>query len=131
MAEIEIDNEIDRAAEQRAALIDGLRQLATFLESRPDVPLPVVSQLNAFVDKETLAQIARSGKWEKHYIHDWFALRRQFGPAVALDINVPRNEVCRKVVTGTVTVPAVPAQPERVVETIEWVCEESLLESKS
>jgi hypothetical protein len=109
---------------RRLALLDGLRDCIAFLEAHPTVPIPYDVTLNTFVDsREKMSEIARAATWEKHYSDDYFWLTQAFGP-VRLDINTRRETVCRKVVKGTKTLAAV---PERVVEDVEWVCDEPLL----
>jgi hypothetical protein len=112
--------------DERTKAIQGLRQLADFLEAHPAVPLPVLWGLNAYArSRADLAAAARVGGWTKSYNDSWFALSREFGEgAVTLEINIERGQVCRKVVTGT---RVVPAQPESVVETYDWVCDEPAL----
>lgn len=105
----------------RDETIQGLRALADFLAEHPDVPLPSLT-LNAFVDtKAEIAAIARVAPWGKNHNGDWFFLTRSFAGTVRLDINVPRGQVCERVVIGQRTVPA---HEEDIVE---WKCDESLL----
>ena len=110
---------------ERACVIQGLRDLADFLDAHPNVPVPGSEQtLNVFVDdRATLAAIAREGRWEKHYYTNWFTLVAAFGP-ITLHINLDREQVCRKVVTGSRVVPARAAEPEHVEEVTEWICED-------
>lgn len=114
-------------ADLRQSRIAGLRQLADFLDQHPDLPVPYVGNANAFVDSRTdLARIARVAgvKWQKGGATDYFFLRVAFDGDVAYDVNVSREQVCRKVVTGT---RIEPAQPAREVEEFHWVCDEPLL----
>lgn len=112
-------------ADDRESVIRGFRALADFLEQHPDVPAPYCSTQNVFAkDKEEVARCARTSTWEKDYSQDWFMLRKDFGGSVTLEINISRSEVCRRVVTGT---QVIPASPERTVDVVEWVCEESIL----
>ena len=117
---------------QRVAFIQALRDCADFFEQRPEVKTPLYSVLNVFVDtKEDLATHARAATWEKNYVSNWFMLRKVFGTAdvgVTLEINAQRETVCRKVVTGTTVLPA---RPEQIAETYEWVCENEPLLSES
>lgn len=113
-------------SETRDSFIQGLRDLATFLEDHPGVMTPSWLQINVFPNKDELAKQARQTSWLKHYNDTWFALRRTFGP-IEYDLSIERQQVCRKVVIGTRIVPAQPAQPEREEETFEWVCEEGVL----
>ena len=111
--------------EQRAETIAGLRQLATFLENHPAVPMPVCYGLNAFATtKAELVAAARVTGWTKTYRDTWFALSREFPGGVTLDVNIERETICRKVVTGRRTIPAPPA---REVEDYHWECEDVAL----
>ncbi len=111
---------------ERAHYVTGLRELAAFIEAHPALPMPVPSILvNAFVyHKDDLAALARLGSWEKGAIGNYFFLRKVFAGDVRYEINVARERVCRKVVTGT---RVEPAQPEQVVQDFYWVCDEPLL----
>ena len=115
---------------EREALIDGLRGLAAFLETHPDVPRPS-STCGFYVfcaNKEEMAQAAKSvgGRLEKSATTNYFMLRKDFGP-LRLEIAVEREQICERVVVGTKVVPAkpecvLPATPETVEEVIEWRC---------
>ncbi len=112
-------------AEARARIVQGLRELASFLEAHPEVPTPYVGTQNAFVQtKEEIAAVARVGSWEKKWIDDWFSLDHAFSGDVKLSVNVARAQVCERVVTGK---QIIPAQPEREIDVYEWHCDESLL----
>lgn len=117
------DAPLSNKERERAELIQGLRELATFLETHPEVPTPVYTALNVFVKtREDLSAVARVGSWQKKSNDQFFWLSRAFAgdpqfPALTLDINVDRQQVCRRVVTGT---KVVPAEPERIVEEVEW-----------
>lgn len=117
--------DIERALERRVRLIAGLRDLAAFLEQHPTVEAPRYNILNVFVNsRDELATAARGASWEKVYNENWFSLRKTFCEDLALEINAGRETVCRKVVKGTRTIPA---QPEREVEDVEWICEDASL----
>lgn len=126
IAEIDNSPEAIKLAARRQ-YVQGLRDLAAFIETFPDVPLPYAGAHNAFVDdKSQLAAIARAcgGRWAKNATDDFFFIRRAFAGGHAYEVNVSRERVCRKVVTGTRIQPAV---PEREVEEFRWVCDEPLL----
>lgn len=111
---------------ERAATIQGLRELAMFLEQHPEVPCPMVGGQNAFIaTKAEMRALARVTSWRKEYVGSWFTLAKDFPGDVALHLNIERSTVCRKVVTGT---KVVPARPEHEVEEFEWVCDEPLLQ---
>ena len=122
---LEVTHEPDEdtvEATRRAAFIQALRDCAVFLERHPSVHAPRYVNLNVFVNtREDIASHARAATWEKIYNDDWFYLRREFGNDLSLDITTQRDTVCRKVITGTRTVPAT---PEREVEIVEWVCDD-------
>ena len=108
----------------RQSFIDSLRRLANFLEDHPAVTTPRFVNINAFVkSKEELLKTARAATWTKNYVQNWFSLKRQFGPHLSYEVNAGREEVCRKIVTGTRVVPARPAEPERTEEIYEWACD--------
>lgn len=113
--------------ERRRACVSGLRQLADFIEANPSLPVPYGDNLNVFVGgKDDLARLARVGgvRWEKNATADYFYLKTYFDGGHSYEINIERQKVCRKVVTGT---RVEPAKPSQVVEEFHWVCDEPLL----
>lgn len=86
--------------------IEGLRELADFLEAHPAILNPVSTfMMNQFVygdDAKTRIRmmVRGTGKWEKTPKGDFFCLSRPFGPHT-VDINTSREEVCEKVQVGT------------------------------
>ncbi len=119
-------SEVDTHRQRSAEFVKGLREFADFLAAHPDLPVPVAGSHNAFAaDKAMLATIARTGvRWTKRAIDEWFYLSVSFTGGHTYDVNLSREQVCRKVVTGTRLVPAVAA---REVEEYHWVCDEPLL----
>lgn len=114
-------------ATERSDYTQGLRELADFIDAHPDIPLPYAGAHNAFVEnKAQLGLIARAvgGRWDKKGTTDYFYIKREFAGGHSYEVNVSREQVCRKVKTGT---RIEPAKPEQEVETFEWVCEEPLL----
>ena len=112
---------------ERAVYVRGLRALADFVEAQTTLPVPCPTSLNTFVSSkaELVAVVRTTGiRWTKDANGDYFYIRVLFEGGHYYDVNVARNQVCRKVVTGT---RVVPATPERVVEEFEWVCDEPLL----
>lgn len=110
---------------RRDACVAGLRQLADFIEAHPQLPVPYGNNLNVFAeDKATLAALARVGnvRWDKHANGEYFYLKAQFDGGHSYEINIQRALVCRKVVTGS------HIEPAKIVEDVEWTCEEPLLE---
>lgn len=116
--------------EKRTEFISALRDFADWLDQHPDVMVPGYAVLNAFPDTlDVLQAQARAAGWEKVWGDGWFSLRKVFGDeSLIFDVSVPRETVCRKVVTGT---RVQPATPEQIVEEYTWECDEpSLLASK-
>ena len=112
-------------AMRKQRFIESLRACATFLETHEGVRAPRYITMNIFVDtRDDLALHARAASWEKHYNDIWFYLRREFGEDLSLDVTAPRDAVCERRVVGT---EVVPAQAERTVEIVEWVCEDRSL----
>jgi hypothetical protein len=112
---------------KRQARITGLRQLADFLEAHPNLPVPYSGSQNVFVyGRDALAAVAREPgvRWQKRVADSYYALVVEFAGDYSYEVNVDREQVCRKVVTGS---QIVPAQPEREEETFIWECDEPLL----
>lgn len=136
------------------SLADVLRAAADVLDAHPDLPAPYITTsshrgehkadlswyltLDARDDlatqKALAGRIVRAidGHWEK--IPDTYQdfVFRQERPGLRLDVQVEREAVCQRIVTGTETVaiPAKPAEPMRVEtrEVVEWRCEPLLAE---
>ena len=136
--------------EHRAAYVDGLRQIADFLEAHPDVELPHLAStitgtyedtLNIYIvegdQKAKLATIARAmGQAEKVMADERIRVFRRFA-GIALVAQASRDQVCERVVTdtrevveevpdpealaaATAAVPLIPVT--RIEETVEWRC---------
>lgn len=129
----------------RARYIEGLRDVADLLESRPDLPLPLPETFSVFCeDKETAAEWVRAfpGPKDKSVngdeTHMIFGRQHDvFGPH-GFNVWIARGQVCERVVTGTreitETVPAPDApmvEVTRTVEDVEWVCAPLLAEAAS
>jgi hypothetical protein len=120
---------------------DGLRKLADFLESQPELQQYVgkhtPTEINLFPpdDAEVASTMARAfGTAAKKYGDTLFYLSKEFGGGLALRALFAREAVCVKRVVGQRVVPAepevvIPAKPERVEDIIEWDCAEPLLEA--
>lgn len=108
---------------------ESLRQLADFLDAHPEVEIggTSVCLLDYVNTREELAAIAKRGSWRKVYTSDYFELHRDFGNGITLQVYTNRANVCRRVVIGQRTVPAVPAQPAHIEDVVEWVCEDEPL----
>ena len=121
---------------QHSDYANALRQIADFVEAHTDIPAPSTSRIDIWTfghegrEKQIAASFARSiGKIEKDTYGpgNVLVLRKQFGP-VSLECNVPREQVCERVVVGRRVIPAqpqqiVPAKPEEVVDEVEWRCQ--------
>lgn len=132
---------------ERTGYIQGLRELADFLEAHDGVPVPFHGSLqtgkwekvfNIFLihegdNRERIAMVARAmGNFEKRADGSDFRVFRRFG-GITLVAQAAREDVCERVVVGTrevtVTEPdpaAVAALPTvtttKVVEDVEWIC---------
>lgn len=120
---------------------DGLRALADWLDKAhaAGVTTNIDTKLSCFPADDDVSVIARQmGTFEKKYadVYDLMELVKDFG-GFELHAVFTRSLICKRVVTGTKTIPATvvpakPAEPERVIpeqtiETVEWQCGESLL----
>ena len=125
------------------SITQALRDAADLLDEHPDLPQPYVTSSSAGTahlawyltvkgydlaeQKQLAAHIIRTigGKWDKHPGDD-FNFRCSRG-LLTMTVQVQREAVCRRRVTGTetVTIPAKPAEPECTVEQeiVEWDCE--------
>lgn len=117
----EVLAEINRR--QRAKFIDGLRELADFLEQHAHAPVVKYASINGFAEtKEELADIARRiGHAEKKVTGDWYMLEKKFAKYVTYGVNIERVKVCERKVVGTRDIPA------HTEEIVEWECKESIL----
>lgn len=119
---------------ERAEFVQGLRELAAFVE-RTQCDVPAYHSVNVFVTPDEYRRHARLASWRKYYMSDSYAvLRKAFVadvdfPPVSLDVTTERSGVCRRVVVETRAVPEqiIPAHDEDVIE---WVCGESLLDGR-
>ena len=144
-----IDTEPAPVDPRRAAYIDGLRQIADWLEQHPDVPLPYLgfagsTKLQAqnvpavpiYVwddQRQRMAAIARAmGGAEKDAAGDRFRLTRHFA-GIAVVASAERDQVCERIVVGTREVTEEVPDPEalaavpkvtvtKTVEDVEWRC---------
>jgi hypothetical protein len=113
----------------RQETIDGLRELADYLEARPVIPVPYLSSLFAFADPERhpISEVARAmGGFEKSHDGDYLNLVKGFTGGFSLEVAYKSEEVCERVVVGTEEVPE-KVTPAHVREIVEWKCPESLL----
>jgi hypothetical protein len=113
--------------ETKQEYVDGLRELADWLERNPDF-IPPYQPLRVDVFTDDQMEFARKakrlgGRREKLGSSSYFFVRRKFGPHY-LDVNVGREQVCKRVVVGT---REVLAQEARVEEIVEWECAPGIL----
>src|SRR5579875_2510265 len=84
---------------QRAALIDGLRALADYLESNPEVPTPTYADVFTFppdgdwavMRAEIDAIATRLGVTGRETAGGHYVATRSFGPVEYRDVAIPRN----------------------------------------
>lgn len=123
-------------------LVEGLRELADFIEAHPELPIveePLVNVefwchenelypwLNLGSVRLRLATAARAmGLASKRYTGSYFDVSKEFGDCVKLTFTANRENVCRKVVKEVIHHPerVIPAREEEVVE---WICDDALL----
>lgn len=135
------------APDDRAAYIDGLRQLADVLEAHPEISLPVSSGTTRFgamsfpcgsgPDAAQAMAAARrafgSASWTKNVTNsdhgNWLNLAGQLA-GLHVELYAARDAVCTRRVVGTeereVDVQVTPAVTEKrteTVEIVEWDCE--------
>lgn len=123
--------------EKREAWVEGLRQLADFVEAHPEMPLPMSGATlylwGADAKTELAALVRILGNVEKEASESFFGVTRRFGPH-ALSVKASRENVCQRVVVGTKT-ETYQVPPEgiemvertRSVELVEWICPPSIL----
>jgi len=109
-------------------MVQGLRDLADFLESRPDVGVPSFSDFNMFThSQEDFARRMRlMGSGEKRQAYSYLMLEKKFGP-LTLALNILQSDVCERVQVGERKVEARPAIEAHTVPVYEWDCPESFL----
>ena len=115
---------------------EGLRQVAAFLESHPEIQLPEATlTCYGIFSKDVAATTARAlsqgGRCDKVFEDTLVTLKRDFGP-IELRYIGTRSSVCEQIRVGTRTVPeqyvaprpATEAQliPEHDEAVYEWRC---------
>lgn len=117
-----------------AEFVNGLRDLANFLEAHPELGVPSADRYDYFgLEKKDLKKYARAfGVCDKDAFSNYFILRKSFGP-IRLEANWHREQVCKPVVTGTKEVEekvAVAYETRMVTKDIvEWQCPKSILKT--
>src|SRR5215475_10556124 len=126
---------------ERDELVNGLRELADFLETDAGLELPItyiygMSLVSYFYsdgdgDDEPKAKMIQAvkalGKCDKLYSGDYFRLSKSFGPHVKIKFETQRSHVCTKKIVSTKKVPKrvvvdIPGEFEDVHE-YEYECE--------
>ena len=118
---LEVD---EREIERRKMFVRGLRDFADFMETNVDLPIPYGEEyfnIWVYTKAEMSALVKGKGRWEKKAEANYMLFRKQFG-TINYDINITRDRICERVVVGEEIIPARPAEPERVVEKVEWKC---------
>lgn len=126
----------------RDNFILGLRQLADFLGTHPECPIPWSTTLYKTVEGSEVRKVARALRsFKKEYQGNDFHMTKKFG-SIELSYYTNRENVCRKVTIGTREVPEmiiaakpeqfIPASEEQIIpahteEITRWVCSESAL----
>lgn len=140
----------EKAARSRAEYVQGLREMADWIESHPSYReggywMHSGHVVFDFVDADKLAEKARAfGTADKYADDDSIGLERRFGPHKVV-MYTPRDETCERIQVGTETktvtktVPVEELNGRRAdkmlaevteveeVPVYEWVCPDSLL----
>lgn len=120
----------------RKEYAEGIRLIADFFEKHEDIELPHDADAFRYFSahtKEDMGKLARAlGKADKLIEDDFFLLRTMFGSLPFLAY-ARRDDVCERIVTGKKTIPetVIPEHvvPAHEVETVEWNCPDSLLQT--
>ena len=130
--------------EEQQELVEDLRTLADFYERPEALALPAMylseyhnvsvwefseadGKYSVSPEKSKAAMrevVLALGKCEKKYEDGSLSVVKKMGHNIRLTYSVDRTTFCTKVVTGT---RIIPAQPEREVEEVEWVCNDMSL----
>jgi hypothetical protein len=123
---------------EHAEYAAGLRTLAEFIESHPELPLPHYQNFGAFLEggpavkKEAVIAAAKAlasvtQLVKKQVYGEHMQLVWRVNSLLSYQVWVDRDAVCERVVTGVKVIPAreevvLPAMPETTEETFEWRC---------
>lgn len=136
-------DQIEVADEDRR--VRALRDLADFIERNPDVDVPVTEGVAdwwplrfTFYGEDAVPNLhkvrrAIGGRFDKDASAATFSMKGRIGEAY-IELQVPREQVCERVVVGTETkLVADPDAPKVEVEEeiVEWVCPDALLAGES
>ena len=115
---------------RRAEFIAGLRAYCLWLEQHKSFPLGYPA-FTHYICAESLQAtkklVNELGSFTKIFNEATFALEKEFCWGVKIRVFTERENVCTRKVVGTRTIAAVPAQPEFVVDIVEWSCPDSIL----
>lgn len=121
---------------ERTEFIAGLREMADWYESRPELRAPdYIDPFTFFArNKEHFLELRRAADLhhKEESCGEWLCFNKRCRGKVRLQITIEKEKTCRRVKVGERVLPAVPehtvpAQPERVEEVYEWRCDEPLL----
>lgn len=114
---------------ENQALIDGLRQAADFIEANDVGQLcEGVVLYRFFKDKDDFAVTTKGlGRLVKKPIDSYYTLSKMFPAEVEIQFTIGRDLICEKIVTKQ-TVAYQPAIPEHEVDSVKWVCPDSILQ---
>jgi len=123
---------MNNEATDRAAWVNGLHDLANFIDTHPSFPLPDLTisvWLSTYDYDDTKAEVARLarqlGRAEKNVVYSTFVVSRDFGPH-KLKVETARDAVCVAKVVGTeeVEIPDYSDVPTKKVtrDIVEWEC---------
>lgn len=138
---VEPDEDWSEQEKRAAAMADGLRELARFVEDNPqfvdamsyplgcmNAPVNRVSNPRDLIAEFARAAAKRGGVVRKNFSADWGGIDVAFGP-VGVHVYTHRADVCERVVVGTEQVvkevpdPAAPkVTVTETVEKVEWRC---------
>jgi hypothetical protein len=109
----------------RESKIKGLREFADWMEQNPDAPFPEgIITFNVFVDSAQefvkLRRIMQAR--DKLSVNELLFVSKVFPGLIRYDVNLPREQACRRVKVGQQLVPARPAVPEHMADVFEWDC---------
>lgn len=115
--------------DQRDEYVAGLRELADYLETTElDMQYEESLRIDLFTwsEDQFAEQSRKLGGFREKVVEGAYAIvRRNFGPH-KIEVNIPRNKVCRCVQVGE---RVVPATEERVEPVYEWECPEGFTAS--
>lgn len=128
----------------REDLVQGLRDLADFIEENPEVPVGEYASVSLYeyvydeyeeYDYETVTKTAMQQMKElarllkpckKDYAGSQFTLQKDFGEHVTLEFATNRANVCERKVVEKIEHPA-SIREAWTEEKVEWVCNDPLL----